>query len=125
MGESHDGTLMRMVDTSEWYSSVLSLVDQLPGYISMEDISDLFEMSPAHVRRLRWATAEVDPDNPVRINQLPPESDDFRQRRPLLWRTPEIIQWGLWTGRIDAVTGERRSLGSRGKVISTPLVVRP
>lgn len=119
MRRADDGTVVLMA-SDEWPESIRDMVDRLPPYVEMMDIGDIFGFSAAHVRRMRMEH----PGTGITIAHLPEPSDDFRQRRPLLWRVETIIEWGLFTGRIDPITGERRSLGSRGRPITTPLPTR-
>jgi hypothetical protein len=98
-----------------WRTRVPARFRGLPDEITTIDIAEMFGYTTVYVRRLRQARVHADEngDTGPLDSALPRALGVFR--RPLFWRTEDVVQWGMQTGRLDPKTGKARRLCSSGR----------
>lgn len=103
------------IQGGDWRSLVPERFRGLTDHVTTRGIGEIFGYTQVYVRRLRQRRLNADNDGTTTplINALPSPIDVFQ--RPMYWRTYEILQWGIRTGRIDPVTGAVRKLPSSGR----------
>lgn len=115
---TQNGTIMvdrpHFTPDAQWRAEVPERFQRLPELITMGDMREIFGFSPAYLRRLRSARLRLDARGETgdAINALPRALDTI-SRRPLHWRTSDVLLWGIQTGRLDGITGAPMSLSGR------------
>ena len=106
---------MSDVLSDDWRSTVPEVFRDLPNVVSTRDIAELLGFGESYVRGLRVRRVRLNAQGMTGPHLMALPDALPVSRKPLYWRTKDIADWIVQSGRYNLATGRIERLQSPGR----------